>query len=440
MQKSRKKLRYISIALTAILTFSGCGLNSADRGSASNETTEAQYAKYLDDEVSIDFECIWAGTDSKAEYVANMISSFNEKYKGQYHVNVIEQTDYNTYESKLSAQIKAGQVPDVFTMKNYGQIKEYAAADKLMDFSTYLGQGDRASRYATGVLDEYKDGNKMCCIPYESGVVPIMYDMALLNSVGIQSIPTSWEEFFQTCDTLKEKGIDATSFMTGSNAWTAQLWFSYAVAATVGQDAWKGDMTSDAYEKAAKIVKKIYSYSPPDAIGAEAATVNQHFFNKETAIYTNGTWILGGIRNNAGQEFYDQVQVSPGLSYEEMNGNSFISYIQAFICAAKQEDPKKQEAVEAFIDHITDTANVTGLSEASGATFCINVDTSKITDPLQGQIINGCKNADFTIRSFESSVPSDTSAAFPKALEQYVTNQISVQEFLNTLQSPPKNE
>lgn len=434
MRKLRKKIICISLTFATIVSFTGCG--NGGSGADASKIANAQFEKYLSDEVTIDFECIWAGKDSKAEYVAKMIESFNKENEGKYRVNVIEQTDYDTYESKLDVQINAGQVPDIFTMKNYAKITKYAEAGKLMDFSSYIGQENQSSKFATGILDQYKSNNDMYCIPYESGVIPIMYDMALLNSAGIQNPPTSWEEFFQTCDTLKEKGINATSFMTGSNAWTAQLWFAYAVAATAGKDAWNGDLTGDQYVKAAEMVKRIYSYAPSDAIGAEAAAVNNHFYNKETAIYTNGSWILGGIKKNAGQDFYNQVQVSSGLSYNGANGNSYIQYIQAFLCAAKQEDPAKQKAVEAFVDYITNPDRVTGLSEASGSTFCINVDSSKITDPLQKKIISDCNGADFTIKNLESSVSPDAAAAFPAALESYITDKSSVQDFLKELQSP----
>ena len=70
------------------------------------------------------------------------------------------------------------------------------------------------------------------------------------------------------------------------------LWYSFALAENGGEDVYNGDWDTAAYEKAADFVKEVYAYAPSDAIGADAATVNGHFFNNETAVYTNGTWVL----------------------------------------------------------------------------------------------------------------------------------------------------
>lgn len=413
----------------------GCGTKGGETTTSSveGETVGTESSIYSDEEVSLDFECIWVGTDSKAEYFGSMVDGFNEQYAGKYHINLIEQTDYDTYESKLKVQISAGQVPDIFTVKNYSDVQSYAETGNLMDFTQYLTDDDIASRFNDGVIDEYKIDDKTYCIPYETGVVPIMYNKEILDAAGVIELPTSWDEFFAVCDKVSAMGISPTSFMTGGNAWTAQLWFSYALASVAGPDAWSKDITSEEYKEAAEIVKRIYSYAPTDSIGAEAGVVNGHFYNKEAAIYTNGTWILGGIKLNAGQDFYNNVAVSSGLSYNGENGNSFINYVQAFLCAAKQENPDKQAGIEAFFDYITNLDNVTGLAEASGSTFCLNLDTTKLTDALQAEIISKCKNASFTIKSFGSSVPASVTEAFPSAIESFVTGETDAQGFVDEL-------
>ena len=429
--KNRRILSLLIAFVMCISLFAGC--NIIDIEDMEVNSSKIDYQEYLTDEVSLDFECIWVGTDSKAEYVQKMVDGFNEEYEGKYYINMIRQTDYDTYESKLKIQIGAGQVPDIFTVKNYSDVEAYAQTGKLMDFASYLSSKDRVSRYEDGIFEEYKINGAQYCIPYESGVVPIMFNGTLLASCGITEIPTSWEQFFECCDIMKQAGMTPVSFMTGANAWTAQLWFSYALASVAGEEAWSVAIDSKEFKEAAELVKKLYSYAPSDAIGATAGVVNTHFYDRETAVYTNGAWILGGIKSNAGQNFYNNVKVSSGLSYEGKNGNSFISYVQAFLCAAEQTDPAKKAAVEAFIDYITDVERVTELSESSGATFCVNADASKLTDPLQSDIIAKCNNASFTIKSFGSSVSAGVQEVFPKALEQYLLGEITVDEFVKTL-------
>lgn len=435
IKKIEKRIRIIAfLCIICGFILTGCETKEGEINTAlEEETVGGENDIFSDEEVSLDFECIWVGSDSKAEYFGSMVDRFNEEYAGKYHINLIEQTDYDTYESKLKVQISAGQVPDIFTVKNYSDVLSYAETGKLMDFTQYLSDNERASRFNDGVIDEYKLDDKTYCIPYEDGIIPIMYNKEILDAAGVTELPTSWDEFFAACDKVKAMGINPTSFMTGGNAWTAQLWFSYALASVAGPDAWSRDITSDEYKEAAEILKKIYSYAPSDSIGADSGTVNGHFYNKETAIYVNGTWILGGIKNNAGQNFYDHVSVSSGPSYNDMNGDSVINYVQAFLCAAKQENPDKQAGIEAFFDYITNLDNVTELAEASGSTFCLNIESSKLTDPLQSEIISKCKNASFTIKSFGSAASAPVVEAFPGLLESFVKGEIGTQEFVDKL-------
>ena len=432
MRKTIRIIAFLCVICGIILT--GCESKSEETNTALEEKTVGEETDiFSDKEVSLDFECIWVGKDSKAEYFGSMVDGFNEEYAGKYHINLIEQTDYDTYESKLKVQISAGQVPDIFTVKNYSDVLNYAETGKLMDFTQYLSNSEIASRFNEGVIEEYKADDKTYCIPYEDGIIPIMYNKEILDAAGVTELPTSWDEFFAACDKVRAIGINPTSFMTGGNAWTAQLWFSYALASVAGPDAWSKDITSEEYKEAAEILKKIYSYAPTDSVGADSGTVNTHFYKKETAIYVNGTWILGGIKNNAGQEFYDHVLVSSGPSYNGINVDAVINYVQAFLCAAKQENPDKQAGIEAFFDYITNLNHVTELAEASGSTFCLNVESSKLTDPLQSEIISKCKNASFTLKSFGSSATTPVVEAFPGLLEAFVKEEISTQDFVNKL-------
>ena len=196
-----KNKRILSLLIAFVMCISLCtGCNIIDIEDMEVNSNKKDYQEYLTDEVSLDFECIWVGTDSKAEYVQKMVDSFNKEYAGKYYINMIRQTDYDTYESKLKIQIGAGQVPDIFTVKNYSDVEAYEKTGKLMDFTSYLSSKDRTSRYEDGIFEEYKINGAQYCIPYESGVVPIMFNGTLLASCGITEVPTSWEQFFECCD------------------------------------------------------------------------------------------------------------------------------------------------------------------------------------------------------------------------------------------------
>jgi raffinose/stachyose/melibiose transport system substrate-binding protein len=440
MRKSSKKLiALISSALLGMGTLTGCG-NGNDASSkvettsqttetSTTETTTAPVA-----EVELTFPCIWVGTDSKAEVFGKMVTDFNAEYEGKYQINIEEQTDYDAYEDKIRTLNSAGKAPDLFTVKNFGDIKMFAEAGNLMDLTDFLQGNEMSDRFITGVLYDSMTYDKLYAMPYENAVIPVIYNQKLLDGAGVTSIPTSFDELWSVCDKLKENGVFPMGQMTGDNAWTSMLWYSYAVAACGGSEVYNRGLKDPAFVQAAEILKKMYEYTSSDAIGADATVVNGHFFNERAAIYTNGTWILGRIKTEGVAGLYDNLTISAGLSNGGENGGAYLNAVQAYICAGKQTDPAKEEAVKAFFKFITETDKVVELANSSGSLFAVNVDSTQITNELQAEIVKQSAEASFTIRNFSAAMPTAVTNAFPAALEELVLDEITPEEFVATLQ------
>lgn len=429
MMKGMKK--FLSIALVGVLGTSllaGCGSSGTNGGSnTSSGAKSSESESGSGDVVTLTFPCIWVGEDSKAEVFGQMVDAFNKEYAGQYQVDIEEQSDYDAYQDSIRTQIATGNAPDLFSVKTQADIAYYSESGKIMDITDFLA-GDISSNFVDGAIDDAKTDGVNYAVPYEMAYIPIMYNQSLLDAAGT-TVPTTYDELWDTCDKLAASGVTPMCQMTGNNAWTSMLWYSYALAACGGSDIYEKGFDDPAYAEAAALVQKMFSYASSDAVGADASVVNGHFFTEDSAIYTNGTWILGRINSDEAKEgLYDNLTVGAGLD----NGNgttSFISYCQAYIMAAKQDDPDKQAAVEAFLSYITDPEKVTELANSSGALFAINMDSSSLTDPVAVKTFELRQDADFTIGSFESSVSTSVANAFPAALESLVLGDITPDEF-----------
>ena len=227
-------------------------------------------------------------------------------------------------------------------------------------------------------------------------------------------------------DTFQAAGVSTPlSYMTSSNAWTAMLWYTYALAAEGGSGVLDGEWDTAAYVAAAENLKKMYDYAPSDAIGAAAADVNSHFFNNETAIYTNGTWILSNIQANAADGVYDNLKFSAGPN------NSIIQYTQAFVMAGATDDANKKAGIEAFLAWITDAERLTELSNSSGSVFVVK--TNDVDDAYINEIIALRDAADIIIPSFESAVSTVCANDLSPQLESLLTGDITAEEFVETL-------
>lgn len=439
------KKRFLALALTVVLGISsltGCGGKEepADSGAKSEAGTETKETPAQTEGtgsgemVTLNFPNIWVGTDSKAEVFGKMIAGFNEQYKGQYEVKVEEQTDYDAYRDKIRTLISTGAAPDIFTVDSMADLTLFAESGKIMDTTSYV-EGNLADRFVESAIDNAKIGGVCYGVPYEMAVVPFMYNQKLMDAAGITELPASFEDFFADCEKLKESGVFPVTQMTNDNAWTSMLWYSYALAACGGADVYEKGLDDEAFVKAAEILKKMFDYTSSDAVGADASVVNGHFFNERAAIYTNGSWILGRIKTEGAEGLYDNLSISPGLSIDGKNGGAYVNSVLAYIVLGKQEDPNKQAAAEAFLEYITDPDRVLELSNSSGAMFAISYDATKITDPLQSEIMEQSKAAPFMIPYFNAAMPTAVANAFPSALESLVLGDVDEQGFVDLLKS-----
>ncbi len=447
------KKKLVALGLIAVMGASllaGCGSGSGNKSTeaatepagteAAGETAGTEAAGETEaaasgEVIELNFPCIWVGTDSKAEVFGKMVEGFNTEYAGKYQIKIEEQTDYDLYRDKLRTQISTGTTPDIFTLDSYADMQLFAESGNLMDLTDFLADSEMSGLFAEGMIEGAKVDGVNYGFPYENAVVPIMYNMNLLKQVGVESAPTSYEELWDVCEKLQAEGIAPTTQMTANNAWTSMLWYSYAVAAAGGPDVYKNGLDDPAFVKAAEIMQKMFTYTTSDAVGADATVVNGHFFNERAAIYTNGSWILGRIKTEAIEGLYDNLVIAPGLSLDGQNGGAYVTQVQAYFAAAKQDDPAKEEAVKAFFKYICDPDRVLELANSSGSLFAINIDSSQITDPVQAEIAKQCAEASFLIGHFQGMSSTAVTTEFPAALESLVLGDITPEEFVEQLKA-----
>ena len=404
-------------------------------GEASEVETNEVASVETGEEIILKFPCIWVGTDSKAEVFGQMINDFNEENAGAIKIVVEEQTDYDAYRDKLRTQLSTGSAPDIFTVDSYADLELFAQSGKLMDITEFLGSSDISDRFIAGLIENAKVEGANYGMPYENAYIPMMYNMGLLEQAGVTEVPTSYDEFFEVCQKLKDAGIFPTTQMTNDNAWTSMLWYSYAVASCGGPDVYENGLDDPAFVEAAEIMKKMFEYTSPDAIGADATVVNGHFFNERAAIYTNGTWILGRIKSEGVEGLYDNINIGPSLATANEEGGGYLNVVQAYICAADQEDPAKAAAVTKFMEFVTAEEKIVDLSNSSGSTFAIATDVANITNPLQAEIITAATDAKYTIGSLQAETTVAITNAFPAALESLIIGDVDAQGFVDMLKA-----
>ncbi|MBR0207698.1 MAG: extracellular solute-binding protein [Oscillospiraceae bacterium] len=443
-----KKAIALLLALTMVFALCACGQQAAPAPAASNDAPAASNdAPAANDkpaqEIIINFPSVWVGTDSKAPYMEKLIAQFNEENAGSIKVVVEEQTDYQAARDKLRTTITTGNTPDLCILDTTYDIKAYTASGKFMDLAPYLNEG-WGEDFADGSYEAWSVDGKVCFLPFESAVFTPIYNTKIFAEIGWDHFPATYDEFMQFCKDAKAKGYNAMGQMAGENGWSSMLWYSLIVEAIGGKDVYANGLKDPAFVQAAEILKEMYSYTFDGAISASAGDVNGHWLARDTAIYLNGPWWVANLykEENAkdGVLLADDCEVAVNPKYEGGKGEGgLVTTVQAFLAAAKQDDPAKEAAVVKFIKYITDPQHVSELALSSGAMFFVKYEPSPDTSVISQKLTQVANDASFTIIHVNGAFPTAFSTEFPAALSALVLGQVDAQGFVDQLQTAIDN-
>ena len=440
-----KKALALLLALAMVFALCACGQQAAPAPAASNDAPAASNdapAASNDapaQEIVINFPSVWVGTDSKAGYMEKLIAQFNEENAGSIKVVVEEQTDYQAARDKLRTTITAGDTPDLCILDTTYDIKAYTESGKFMDLAPYLAEG-WGNDFAEGSYQAWSVDGKVCFLPFESAVFTPIYNTKIFAEIGWDHFPATYDEFFQFCKDAKAKGYNAMGQMAGENAWSSMLWYSLIVEAIGGQDVYADGLSNPAFVQAAEVLKEMYDYTFDGALSAGAGDVNGHWLARDTAIYLNGPWWVANLykEDNAvdGVLLADDCEVAANPKYEGGKGEGgLVTTVQAFLAAAKQDDPAKEAAVVKFIKYLTDPQHVSELALSSGAMFFVKYEPSPDTSLISQKLTAVANDAAFTIIHVNGAFPTAFSTEFPDAVQQLIGGQVDAQGFVDLLQN-----
>lgn len=391
-------------------------------------SAQGQRDKDAAKEIELRWASIWVGNDSKAPAVEALVAEYNAKNAGKVKVVIEPQPDYNAYEQKVRTSLAAGQAPaDIFTIKLNPTTATFYQSNLLMDFNDVMDSVWKATFDAPSLAQSEIDG-VLRSLPMETAVLPLWYNMDLLNKVGVYEVPTTLDGMFATFDKLKSAGIAPTSQMTGdTNAWTSMIWFSHFAVALGGVNVWDKPFTDRAFVEAAKLTKRmITDYSTNDAVGLGAGDSGGHFLAGRTAVFSNGPW-YAGREDLAATSFFDSIQVA-GLPATGDMKDFMISRLQANICAASTKNKAREEAIVDFLKFLTSSSSIDKIAEVSGAMFAVETSFRPSVD-LQRQFYTVAEAAKATSSDLEAALGAEVTLEFAQQLGALALGRISAEEF-----------
>ena len=295
-------------------------------------------------EVVLDWPTIWVPPDSKSETIAALIERFNVDNEGAVRVQLEGIPDYDGYADKMNTQLASGSAPDLFIFSPNPTTFQYYESDVLMDFTEELS-GPWSENFVAGYIEASTRDGRTKTVPYEIGLTPIWYNSAHLAQVGYDEFPKTMDEFWELAEALKAADVVPTSQMTGGgNAWTSMLWFSHIVGSLGGPDVWSRPLSDPVFEEAAAVLMRLYQdgNTTRDAVGGDAGVSGGHYMAGNTAVFLNGPWYIGRIRNDA-PDTYAATKVAAAPQVGDYHGHQ-IGFMLSNLAAANTDDPRRRAA------------------------------------------------------------------------------------------------
>lgn len=133
-----------------------------------------------------------------------VIKEINARFHEQNPDIIIEVKNYDPaiYALQLDARVSAETVPDLFAVPIGTQLHPYAEAGLLMNLD---GEQWVKDIFPSARFVSTYQGDVMA-LPIDSSVIGVIYNKAIFADLELD-IPTTWEQFLATAETIKAAGI-----------------------------------------------------------------------------------------------------------------------------------------------------------------------------------------------------------------------------------------
>lgn len=146
-----------------------------------------------------------------------IVKRYQEEVDPDFDVEWEVITSTNNLWDKVRLYLASGDLPDVFNLMNGPIAEEMISDNKLVNMTEALQAEGKYDEMNQAVRDFFtaKDGN-VYMLPSGRVAEFFAYRKPLFEKYGL-SVPTTWEEFLQVCETLRDNG-EVPYVMSGDSA------------------------------------------------------------------------------------------------------------------------------------------------------------------------------------------------------------------------------
>lgn len=436
MKRNWKKLVSAGLVCTmAAGLVAGCGAKGGSEnsdGDSKSDSGEVVELRWLTSQI---------GESAEADWFSDVVEGFNKEYEGKIHINVDGVAGEGVQE-KLRTDAAGGTMPDLFTLNaDAARFDLIADAEVAVDLTPYMEENpelwDRVDKDSAAAYTD--DEGRLLGLPYARSYIGIYYNMDLLAQAGVSEVPTTWDEFFDTCQKLKDAGISPNALMTGENSWTTMLMLTFALGSTDEGQKWleeaapdTADITDPAVVEAVeKIQKMLGEYATPDAVGASAAVAQNNFLNGQAAIISNGPWMIPQINSTdtAMEGLAENVKYAVGP-------DNSVCRVENIAYSIGSTEPEKIEAAFEVLKYLARDEVYAEFLNVSGNSQTMTLDESLLElDPINADFLPSAMAAERQFTQFSNCVKAAVADGMGQALPGLADGSMTPEQFVEQLQS-----
>ncbi len=191
--------------------------------------------------------------------------------------------------------------PDIIGIGGDINYSNFLDAEMLMDISDFDGLADIKENYLETNKDlEYVPLDGVYAMPYMANAAGVLYNRDMFEEHG-WTIPTTWEEFIDLCETIQAEGVQPLYFGF-KDIWTCLApWNAIAVDLCESDIAYQvnsGNATyADAYREIAIKTKALLDYAQPTPVAYSYNDACTAFARNESAMYVIGNYAIPQIKS-----------------------------------------------------------------------------------------------------------------------------------------------
>lgn len=379
----------------------------------------------------------FAGEESNVQLYQDKVQAWMDKTGCT--VNDSSATADETMKARVIADFETGAEPDVLFYFNGNDSDPFVEAGKVVSIeeirSVYPDYADNMKESMLEATASPADGVPYS-VPFYGYWEGMFVNKEVCEAAGVE-IPgadTSWEEFLEICQTIKDAGYTPIAV---SLAKEPHYWFEFAIynhtspSTHTAVPASLDDATGQAWIAGLTDIRDLYEkgFLSENTNTAEASEVFQSFIDGKSAFYVDGSWKCGGIADATDQIENFTVTYVPGAN--DRKSTDIIGGLSSgwYISRKAWEDEAKRAAAVSFITDITTDESV---SEFAGvaATALINgatVDESALNQ-VQIESLEMTGNATAVAGAAQDLLTQDQRAPIFDHMAEIVTGQIAIED------------